>query len=386
MAEFTKNKLSAKLIKAEMLNDQATVIKLKEELAKLSSSSSDDKSIPIQGSNSRGSVEDGNKSQTKRTAPQINIDNRVKKFIQSNASLGQMFAPETHLTASDEAKMFMKTSSKFSKEDMETKYFSEEIDDSQVILNKRHKSEPVRGRSNHDSGYSDQQLCSQCYDKRPKHLVVDSTFSCIYMTLMSAKPIFSTMSNVIILNNDHSCSSFVAASEEHQEKVEILIESLREAWKSKGYNCLIMETYYRDHKRNNREFVSCNNHFQIHCLPIREKYFEKTRMCFKQALQATGNDWSMNRKIIEADGSRIQRRLPRGLPYFWVCFDTLKGGFGHVIESEQEFSRFFGFDVISGALGREFNQMKLNESESFNNQFERSRDFKLLYSNFRQAK
>lgn len=383
MAEITKNKLSARLIKAEMLNDQASVIKLKEELAKLSSSSTYDKSIPSQGNSSCRSFEDGNKSQTKRTGPQRNIDNRVKKFIQSNASLGQMFAPEAHLTASDEAKMFMKTSSKFSKEDMETKYFSEEIDDSQKILNKRHKSEPVRGKVNRNS---DQQLCSQCYDKRPKHLVVESNFSCIYMTLMSAKPIFSTMSNVIILNNDHSCSSFVAASEEHQEKVEILTESLREAWKSKGYNCLIMETYYRNHKGNNREFVSCNNHFQIHCLPIREKHFEKTRMCFKQALQATGNDWSMNRKIIKADGSRIQRYLPKGLPYFWVCFDTLKSGFGHVIESEQEFSRFFGFDVISGALGREFNQMKLNENESFNEQFERSRDFKLLYSNFRQAK
>lgn len=388
MADLTKNKLSARLIKAEMLNDQATVAKLKAELAKFSSSPENvNKSISRERETNSSKISGTRKiDQSQRKVPHRNPDNRVKKFIQSNNSLSQMFAPETHLTASDEAKMFLKTSSKFSKEDMETKYFSEEVDDSQVILNKRHKPEPAPGRSSNDQVEIDQLICSRCYDRRPKHLIVDSTLSCIFMTLMSNKPLFSSMSNVVIINNDHSCGSFVAASEEHQTEVEILINSLREAWKSRGYGCVIMETYYRDRRPAGREFISCNNHFQVHCIPIRDKYLEKTRMCYKQALQATGNDWSMNRKLIKTDGSRIQRYLPKGLSYFWVCFDDLKSGFGHVIESEREFSKYFGFEVLAGSIGKEFNQIKLSEHESFNEQFERSRDFKLLYSSFRQSK
>lgn len=386
MGDVTRNKLSAKLIKAEMLNDQATVAKLKAELANFSSSSIDDRSTskPRGNNNKRSAISD--RDHERRGATHRTTDNRVKKFIQSNNSLGQMFAPETHLTTSDEVKMFLKTSSKFSKEDMETKYFSEEVDDSQVIINKRRKTEPAHGRSFNDQRDVDQQMCSRCCDRRSKHLIVDDTLSCVFMTLMSNKPLFSSMSNVVITNNDHSCSSFVAASQEHQGEVEILINGLREAWKSKGYCCVIMESYYRDHRPAGREFISCNNHFQVHCVPISEKYFEKTRMCFKQALQATGDDWSTNKKLIKTDGSRIQRYLPKGLSYFWVCFGDLKSGFGQVIESEREFSKYFGFEVLSGSVGKEFNQMKLSKHESFDEQFNRSRDFKLLYSRFRQAK
>lgn len=369
-----------------MLNDQATATKLKAELAKLSSSTSSDK---LSHTKAGGHYEGQSmRHQPDKREPKRNQDNRVKKFIQSTSSLDQMFVQEKNLTASDEARMFLKTSTKFSRDDMETKYFSEEVDNSQAILDKsskRHKPEQIIERRPRDPT-EDQQTCFRCCDRTPKHLVVDSTFSCVYLALPRYKPLFSSMSNAIILSNDHSYSSLVSSSDEHQRGVERIIDSLREAWKSRGYRCVIMETYFRNHKPSNKELLSCENHFQIHCFPVREKYFEKIRMCFKQALQASGTEWSMNRRLIETTGNRIQRYLPKGLSYFWVCFDDLKKGFGHVIESEREFSRYFGFEVLSNAIGKEFNQMSLNEQERFNEQFERSRDFKLLYSNFRQNK
>lgn len=396
MADAIKNKLAAKILKAEMLGDHETISRLKFELANLKSESCSHSKKPDNSHNGRlSAMPDIPKTHSDRINTDHNKRNnnrstcgKIKKFMDSTSSLSQMFVQEKGLTASDEAKMFIKTSAKFSRDNMDTKYFSEEIDDSQIILNKtkRHKQDATResvDKSEVDRAKKEQATCDRCDERRARHLIVDVGSEYVYMCLIEAKPLFSSMSNVLILNKDHSCSSFVSASEDHQVAAEKAIESLRDAWKSKGYRCILMETYFKNRRMTGREFISGLNHFQIHCLPIREKYYERARMCFKQALQASGGDWSMNRKIIQTDGRRIQRYLPKGLSYFWVCFDDLKNGFGHVIESEQEFSGFFGLDVLAGLLGKEFNPMKLNQSEDFKVQFERCRDFKLMYSDFK---
>lgn len=388
MDEATKNKLSAQIIKAEMLGDQAKVERLKRELHESSRGTSSIRRDSRKPDYRTSAIAH------ERPEPSLNViyktprkggfqDGRVKKFLSSVGSLDQMFQQEKNLTTSDEAKMFMKTATKFSREDMETKQFSEEIDDSQVILNKYKKRDGDEGGSHPKQGAKDDDgPCWRCLERIPRHLVVDQTSS-VYLSLTDSKSVLTHTSNVIISNIDHSCESFVTATGKQQDDTVMLIQSVREMWKSKGYRCIVMETYFRK-KSSRGGLTSGKNHFQVHCLPIKEKYYERSRMSFKQALQECEGEWSMNKKIIITEGKKIQRCLPRGLSYFWVCFDELSNGFGHVIENENDFSRDFGLEVLSALLDKDFNPMRLNQRrEVYKDQFERSKDFKILYSDFR---
>uniref|UniRef100_A0A6G1SQM8 CWF19-like protein 2 n=1 Tax=Aceria tosichella TaxID=561515 RepID=A0A6G1SQM8_9ACAR len=391
MTENTKNKISAQIIKAEMLGDQDKVKRLKRELHELthgttSTSSRDSRRPDYQTRVITNDRPEPSHSVIYKTPGKGGggHDGRVQKFLGSIGTLDQMFQREKTLTASDEARMFMKTATKFSREDMETKHFSEEIDDSQVILNKskKHKGEDgaccyAKQAKNDDLG-----PCSRCLEKVAKHLVVDNTGS-VYMSLTDSKPFLSHMSNIIIRNIGHTCDSFVSATGQQQDDTATLIQSLREMWKSKGYRCIVMETYFRKKRSKGDDSTSGGNHFQVHCLPVKEKHYERSRMSFKQALQECEREWSMNRKLIVTEGRKIQRYLPKGLSYFWVCFDELTNGFGHVIENENDFSRYFGLEVLSGLLDKDFNPLRAHQREIYKDQFERSKDFKLLYSNFR---
>lgn len=388
MTEITKNKLSAQIIKAEMLGDQSKVERLKRELSELtqgtsSSSTTTTRRDPREPDYQTRAIKND------RPEPSYNViyrtpqhkggggggrgshDVRVQKFLSSVGTLDQMFEREKTLTASDEAKMFMKTATKFSRDDMETKHFSEEIDDSQVILNKskRHKGDESAAAYGKQSTRDDEGPCSRCLERVPKHLIVDDTGS-VYMSLLDSKSFPSHMSNVTISNINHPCESFVSASFTQQQDTETLIQSLSAMWKSKGYRCIVMETHFRKKRSHRADLTSGGNHFSVQCLPLKEKNFERSRMSFKQALQECEREWSLNKKLIVTEGRKIQRCLPRGLAYFWVCFDELSNGFGHVIEDENDFSRYFGLEVLSGLLAKDFNP--------------NPKEFKLSYLQFKQ--
>lgn len=387
MSTVEKNKLAAQILKAEMLGDSDKVIRLKAQMASLKEQPpkqifASQQAQPRDTRPTSSAIKTTNAFSSSRSGAGSLPEGKARKFLNSTSSLSDMFAQEKSLSASDEAKMYLKTSAKFSRDDMETKYFSQEIDDSQLILNKSKRlkaetSDPhtVRPKTKPDLP----ELCANCIDRQPKHLVIDER-ELTFMALLNAKPFLSSVSNVVIRNNNHAYNSFIESSQDHQDEVEKMVDSLREMWKSKGYRCLIMETHFRNLRLDKKKFISCGGHFQVHCLPIKEKHFEKSRMHFKQALMDCEKEWSLNKKLIMTDHRRIQRYIPKGLAYFWVCFDDLKNGFGHVIEDEREFSRFFGLEVLSGLLDKDFNPMKLDERELYSDQFERSRLFKLDYS------
>lgn len=388
MSDSIRNKLASQIIKAEMLGDEEKVKRLKTELANLSEpqeKKSNSRQEKYSGESSTSRYREPTHQITKPKDHVINLGcqtNKVKKFLSSTSSLSQMFVQEKNTSSKDDAKMFMKNAAKFSRDDMETKYFAEEIDDSQVVLNKSKKHKPDRETAKVAIEMNADESCRLCDDQIAQHLVIQR-LSSTYVSLWDVKPFLSSMGSVIIRNTDHSCDSFISADESQQAECQTVVETLKKVWKSKGYKCIIMETYLRNRRpATSREFVSCGKHFQIHCLPIREKHYEEARMYFKQALEANEKGSSINRTLIRTNDRRIQRCLPKGLSYFWVCFDSLTNGFGHIIESEQEFSRYFGFEVMSNLAEKEFKSVKLDEREDHKKQFERCRDLKLLYSQY----
>lgn len=390
MANSEKNKLAARILRAEMSGDHETVSKLKIEAAKLDDSNTE--TGPV-ASTSRfdqpmylGSKCIRNAHQTSKR----NQDGRLKRFTESNNPLNKMFVGEKNVSSSDETKIFMKLSGKFCRDDMETKHFSREIDDSQLILSKTKILRPdleleteSLSTSGANTSNQNEPICDRCFEKQDRNRIIDRTPQLVYLSLYTSNPLISnTISDIIVRNKDHYCDSFVSSGLIHQAETERLVDKISYAWRSKGYRCVIMETHFRNRRPSYREYVSCGGHFQIHCLPIKEKHLERARMFFKQALQSSEKEWSMNIKFIKTDGRKIQRYLPKGLSYFWVCFDTLDNGFGHVIEDEHKFSRYFGLEILFGLLDKDFNPKKMLHSSHENTRelFERCRNSKILLS------
>lgn len=315
-------------------------------------------------------------------------DGRVKRFLASTSSLSKMFVSETKTTSSDEARMFVKVSSKFRREDLDTKNFSQEIDDSQTVWSKnRLSSDSVSDYRERKELHDDKGSCDRCIERQKRILIIDNSLKYAYLAMSISKPILShTISDILIRNKDHSCDSFVSSSHDHQHDAEKLIKNVRDIWKTKGYSCIITETHLRNQRPNYREYVSCGKHFQIHCLPMKDKNLEKARMYFKQALQSSEKEWSLNPKLIKTNGSRIQRCLPKGLSYFWVCFDNLDNGFGHIIEDERKFPKYFSLEILAGLLDKEFNAKGYTRSnqESYEELSERCRAFKSSYFNLQK--
>jgi len=392
---MSKNKIAAQILKAEMLGDEVEAQRLKQELKNLESDGPS-REVPSDSRNDRSDHRnkalfkgDSRKrvfperdamsnppSMTARAGPR----GKVAKFLQSTNSLSQMFDQEKKLTPTDEARMYLQTAAKFSKEDIETKYFSSEIDNSQEILG-REKRRNNTAQSNNSLNVvreEEKRHCGRCIDKIAHHLLIH-TMDRVFIALPRVKSYSPTMSNVYISNKDHSDRSFVSSDSRTLIECEQYIEILKSLWKRHGYRCIIMETYLRNRHARKYDTTSCQNHFQIHCLPVKEKHFENARMSFKQALQNCEREWSMNKKVIVTDGRRIQRYLPKGLSYFWVCFDELTNGFAHVIENEGDFSRNFGLEVLASFIDKDFNPMRVEEYRSYQEAFEKSRDFKLMF-------
>lgn len=311
---------------------------------------------------------------------------KVERCIRSNKSLNDIFVAQQSTTTSDnEIKIFLKTANKFSKESLETKHFSHELDDSTKILNSSKKLKQTMFTTHQPALYKRESsfgsYCDLCLMRQHKNLIIDER-KFTYMILSTNKPLFTSMKEVKIRNIGHDCNSLVSASEMQQIEVERIIEDITNAWSVKEYSCIIMETFMKTRKSTSKT-LSGAGHFQVHCIPIKKKYSEKVRMCFKQALLSCGEEWSMNKKLICTDNFRqIQRYLPATLSYFFVCFDNLKNGFGHVIENEESFSQFFGFEVLASSMNKEINLRSL-ERQNQRELFEKARDFKLMYSNFK---
>lgn len=323
-------------------------------------------------------------------------DHRVKNFLKSTGSLSTMFAGGRQKTSSsDESKLFMNLATKFSRDSMDTNNFSEEYDDSQQILRKSKKfksdfdyrSDNHRPTSNNWNNCKrdkpgEKEPCDRCHEIQPEHLIANEDSEFIYMTLLPMRPILGTfISDVLIRNKDHSCESLVSSSHDHQHDTDKLITVLEDCWKVHGFKLVIIETHLRNRKSNYKNFVSCNQHFEIHCLPVKEKYYERARMNFKQALLTYGEEWSLNRKLIRIDdGRKVYRHLPRGLSYFWVCFGSLDNGFAQIIEDEADFPPNFGLEILCNLLlnkEKDRNATSLNfKRESLEYQINRAKKFK----------
>lgn len=381
----SKNRLAARILKAEMLGDEEMVETLKLQLANIE-----------QGSLSSSKVEDDKQSPNtnKKKEPEKsqtinkNTSGQLKRVHEDDMTIQQMYIQEKTGSAKDDVKLYLNNQKKFARDSLDTSQFSEEKDDSQAILKgatskSKQRGEILRGTNKN----KEHEPCDICPQTKLKHLILWQGQH-VFMSLLPFRLSLSRLSCTVIRNLDHDYDCFVDSSEECQSETEHIISCLKSCWDKQGYQCIVMESYHKNSRNSNRNLLpnSGDNHFQLYCIAIKKRYFEEARLYFKQALLECEKEWSMNKKLITtSDDKRIHNCLPRGLSYFWVCFDSINKGFAHVIEDEDRFSNYFGFDVLAGLLDKNLHEVLHPKKEDYLQQFERSRLFKLEWSQYKPA-
>ncbi|KAI8841365.1 CwfJ C-terminus 2-domain-containing protein-like protein [Chytridium lagenaria] len=92
-----------------------------------------------------------------------------------------------------------------------------------------------------------------------------------------------------------------------------------------------------------------HRHTFIECIPVPQDKFEDAPAYFKEAINASEEEWSQHRKLIDTSKNGFRRSLTKELPYFHVWFDPNRG-YGHVIEEGQSWEEWFGRQVIASMM------------------------------------
>ncbi|KCV71277.1 hypothetical protein H696_02225 [Fonticula alba] len=139
-------------------------------------------------------------------------------------------------------------------------------------------------------------------------------------------------------------------------------KSLIQAFAARGLSCLFIER-----GEGTTEEGSRRRHGIIECIPLPEEAYDEAPIFFKKALLESDETWSQHRKVIDVrprsafvvnQGEHagaaptsfgLRRAVPPNLPFFFVEF-SLDSGMAHIIEDRSRFPDDFGYSVVGGLL------------------------------------
>uniref|UniRef100_A0A336N2K2 CSON009425 protein n=1 Tax=Culicoides sonorensis TaxID=179676 RepID=A0A336N2K2_CULSO len=366
------NELGAKIVKAEIMGNEALAAQLKEKLELARECRKNVKVTPKNPQKSSSNKKDGEeiviltKSSTKGTSRPLDFQDpfggncggskkkrqkpadthaggeRVKFFPDDDKyDIKQMFEHEKFTTSSDGDAQFTKiamASSKAgsSRDNLEDIFASEaykSMSDSKISERER-----ARAINEHQKTAKVLENCELCIDseKIEKQLIV-ALGNKVYLSLPWHEGL--QQGHCIISTTAHvSCSTNL--DEDAWTEVNDFRKALTRMFAARKQDVIYFETVRYLHK---------NPHMVIHCVPSKD--FEMAPFYFKKAIQESEREWSMNKQLIDLRKEKkdLRRAIPRGLPYFWVNFG-MDDGFAHVIEEPERFPPNFAQEIIGGIL------------------------------------
>ncbi|XP_077749440.1 CWF19-like protein 2 isoform X2 [Canis aureus] len=168
---------------------------------------------------------------------------------------------------------------------------------------------------------------------------------------------------LIVPLQHHRASTLL--DEDVWEEIQMFRKSLVKMFEVKGLDCIFLETYMGMKRQ-------C--HMVYECIPLPKEVGDMAPIYFKKAIMESDEEWSMNKKLIDLSSKDIRKSVPRGLPYFSVDFG-LQGGFAHVIEDQHKFPHYFGKEIIGGMLDIEPRLWRKGIRESFEDQRKKALQF-----------
>ncbi|XP_038179999.1 CWF19-like protein 2 [Arvicola amphibius] len=365
-----KNKLGAKIIKAEMMGNMELAEQLKaqlkeankfkETIAQISAQRSrirhedeeviltrTDESGRVWPVNTPGGTLDLKAKRRKRQGVSTHEDKeRIRYFPDDDhLSLKDLVKNEKMGTDIDQNRLFMRMTSKFMGKPDGDYYTLDDMFVSKAAekehLGEREDSQRRKAIAEHKSLTEQMAKCLYCFDSSqfPKHLIVAIGVK-VYLCLPNFQSL--TEGHCLIVPLQH-LQAATMLDEDIWEEIQLFRKSLVKMFEEKGLDCIFLETNMGMKKQY---------HMVYECIPLPREMGDMAPIYFKKAIMESDEEWSMNKKLIDLSSKDIRKSVPRSLPYFAVEFG-LQGGFAHVIEDQHKFPRYFGKEIIGGMLDLE---------------------------------
>nr|XP_021517498.1 CWF19-like protein 2 [Meriones unguiculatus] len=366
-AEFThilsideKNKLGARILKAEMMGNMELAEHLKAQLEEANKFK--ETATQISAKRSRVEHEDEQEVILMKTdesgriwpmnTPKETLDLKAKRTNRQRVSTHEgkerirYFPDDDHLclkdlvknekmgTDTNQNRLFMRMASKFMGKSDGDYYTLDDMFVSKAAekehLGKEEENQRRRAVAEHQSLAAQMAKCLYCFDSTqfPKHLIVAIGVK-VYLCLPNCRSL--TEGHCLIVPLQHHQAATVL-DEDIWEEIQMFRKSLVKMFEDKGLDCVFLETHMGMKKRY---------HMVYECIPLPKEVGDMAPIYFKKAIMESDEEWSMNKKLIDLSSKDIRKSVPRGLPYFAVDFG-LQGGFAHVIEDQHKFPHYFG--------------------------------------------
>ncbi|XP_070240386.1 CWF19-like protein 2 isoform X1 [Bos mutus] len=384
-----KNKLGAKIIKAEMMGNMELAEQLKAQLDKANKF----QDTVTQTSSKKSRVEDEDqeevilvrtdhsgrvwpvntpgKQEGRRKRQNVSTHEekeRVRYFHDDdNLSLNDLVKNEKMGTAESHNKLFMRMTSKFMGKTDGDYYTLDDMFVSKAAERERFGEEGENQRkkaiAEHRSLAAQMEKCLYCFDSSqfPKHLIVAIGVK-VYLCLPNVRSL--TEGHCLIVPLQHHRAATLL-DEDIWEEIQMFRKSLVKMFEEKGLDCIFLETNMNMKKQY---------HMVYECIPLPKEVGDMAPIYFKKAIMESDEEWSINKKLIDLSSKDIRKSVPKGLPYFSVDFG-LQGGFAHVIEDQHKFPHYFGKEIIGGMLDIEPRVWRKGMRESFEDQRKKALQF-----------
>ncbi|XP_042530883.1 CWF19-like protein 2 [Dipodomys spectabilis] len=387
-----KNKLGAKIIKAEMMGNMELAERLKAQLEKANKfkepvmqmsskkpglENEEQQEVILVRSNESGSVwpvgtpggplpARAGKGKKQKVSTHEGKE-RVRYFHDDDhLSLNDLVRNEKMGTAENQNKLFMRMASKFMGKTDGDSYTLDDMFVSKAAERGRLGEEENQRRkaiAEHQSLTARMENCLYCCDSSqfPKHLIV-AIGTKVYLCLPNFRSLTEGHCLVVPLQH-HRAATLL--DEDIWEEIQMFRKSLVKMFEGMGLDCIFLETNMSMKKQH---------HMVYECIPLPKEVGEMAPIYFKKAIMESDEEWSINKKLIDLSSKDIRKSVPRGLPYFSVDFG-LQGGFAHVIEDQHKFPHYFGKEIIGGMLDLEPRLWRKGIRESFEDQRKKALQF-----------
>ncbi|XP_060035776.1 CWF19-like protein 2 isoform X2 [Erinaceus europaeus] len=317
-----KNKLGARIIKAEMMGNMELAEQLKAQLEKANKV----KETVTQVSSKKSDLESEDQQEVVlvRTDPSGRVwpVNAPAKLLESKGRRGKRQMASTH------------------EEKERVRYFH---DDDNLSLNDLVKNEKMGTAENQNKLFM--RMASK-----------------VYLCLPNFRSL--TEGHCLIVPLQHHRAATLL-DEDIWEEIQMFRKSLVKMFEDKGLDCIFLETNMSMKKQY---------HMVYECIPVPKEVGDMAPIYFKKAIMESDEEWSMNKKLIDLSSKDIRQSVPRGLPYFSVDFG-LQGGFAHVIEDQYKFPHYFGKEIIGGMMDVEPRLWRKGIRENFEDQRKKALQF-----------
>ena len=369
------NKLSAKILKAEIVgnSEKATKLGIKlEEMKKLLKAQSMNKPsvkeevVILTKTDSKGNVrpvdiesdaltDRGKKRKKEKIAKTHDAAGLRDKYFpdDKNRNLSDLLQEEKSINKLGQDQLFMKYAGKLSKMSSDRQNWTiDDMFESNIAKEKSSGTKDAdRIKSQGQQEHKRLQSCHMCLEKCSKDSIVY-----IGKTLYVRVPLYKSLSTYQcqIIPVNHIIAS-VNGDEDFWDELKIIKSSITKKFASKKLDTVFLESAQRLGQRR---------HIFIDCVPVPEEDGALLPAYFKKAILDCDVEWAQNKKLVDTRKKSLRKSVPQGLPYFSVEFGT-DGGFAHVIEEESLFKRYFGLEVLGGVIDCDVNLWRNPEKETF---------------------